>query len=438
MASLIRDKNREGQHNGCRTLQFIGADRKRKSIRLGKVSAKAGESIKAKVESILAASYSQQSWDPETSAWIGKLDPKLYDKLAAAGLLPKRGQAEAATLGEFLDGYIASRTDVKPGTATVFQQTKKYMLEFFDAKILLADITTSDANKWRRWLAAAPPDGKGLAENTVRRRCGIARQFFREAVEARKLAENPFGKMKGIAVGDNRSRDYFITREEADKVLQACPSNEWRLIFALSRYGGLRCPSEHLGLTWRDVNWEQERITVRSPKTEHVAGRESRVIPLFPELRPYLTEAFEAAEDGAQFVIAQHRGSNVNLRTQLIRIIGDAGRKPWPKLFQNLRASRATELAADYPAHVAAEWLGHSTMIAQKHYWRTTDADFEKALHQCKQTAAVTTGKSREVGIGSHCDTADSIPLRPGTDETMSPAGLEPTTYGLKVRCSTN
>ena len=56
-----------------------------------------------------------------------------------------------------------------------------------------------------------------------------------------------------------------------------------------------------------------------------------------------------------------------------------AGLKPWPKLFQNLRATRATELAAEFPAHVAAEWLGQSTMVAQNHCWRVTDADFEKA-----------------------------------------------------------
>ena len=31
------------------------------------------------------------------------------------------------------------------------------------------------------------------------------------------------------------------------------------------------------------MDWERGRITVRSPKTERHAGRESRVIPIFPE-----------------------------------------------------------------------------------------------------------------------------------------------------------
>src|SRR6185369_10764718 len=72
-------------------------------------------------------------------------------------------------------------------------------------------------------------------------------------------------------------------------------------------------------------------------------------------------------------------GSNSNLRTQLNRIIKAAGLTPWAKLFQNLRASRATELAAEHPGHVAAAWLGHSNTVADKHYRQVTDADFERA-----------------------------------------------------------
>lgn len=61
--------------------------------------------------------------------------------------------------------------------------------------------------------------------------------------------------------------------------------------------------------------------------------------------------------------------------------------EPWPKLFQNLRASRATELASEHPAHVAAAWLGHSTAIASKHYWQVTDEDFDTATKSGAQAA---------------------------------------------------
>jgi hypothetical protein len=164
-------------------------------------------------------------------------------------------------------------------------------------------------------------------------------------------------------------------------VLKACPNREWRLLFSLGRFGGLRIPSELTELRWSDVNWEAGKMTIRSPKTAHHVGHESRIVPMFPELRSILGECFDAAPDGAEFIFdGRIRDGNANLRTQLERIVERAGLKPWPKIWQNLRATRATELAAEHPGHVAAEWLGHSKLVAQKHYWRVTDADFTKAL----------------------------------------------------------
>src|SRR5262249_8842512 len=75
----------------------------------------------------------------------------------------------------------------------------------------------------------------------------------------------------------------------------------------------------------------------------------------------------------------RHRDTNANLPTQLIRIIRRAGVVAWPKLFQNLRASRETELAAEYPLHVVCAWIGNSALIAQKHYLQVTESDFERA-----------------------------------------------------------
>src|SRR5205814_2652396 len=141
----------------------------------------------------------------------------------------------------------------------------------------------------------------------IRRRCGIAKQFFRAAVRRRLITENPFADLKGLTVKGNRERDYFITREETAAVLDACPNAEWRLLFALSRYGGLRCPSEHLALTWADVDWERGRFRVASSKTEHLESGGVRWVPLFPELRLYLAEAFDLAAEGTVYLINRYR-----------------------------------------------------------------------------------------------------------------------------------
>ena len=302
-------------------------------------------------------------------------------------------------------------------------------------------MTPRDGDSWRAWLKAPLPkgakrrttnsagaaprahvagEGKGLGENTIRRWCGRAKQFFRAAIRARLIADNPFADQK-VAVQANKARLFFITREVAEKVLETCfklPNGnprpnavQWRLVFALARYGGLRCPSEFLPLRWGDVNWELGRIRVRSPKTEHHDGHGERWVPLFPELRPFLTAAYAAAciaaglpdqttgtglQEGGEFVPAiMHTKAVVticgeagaNLRTHFQRIIEQAGVTPWPKLFQNLRSTRETELAESFPLHVVTAWLGNSQPVALKQYLQVTDEHFARALEPAEDDA---------------------------------------------------
>src|SRR5262249_42048182 len=145
------------------------------------------------------------------------------------------------------------------------------------------------------------------------------------------------------------------------------------------RYGGLRCPSEHIALKWADVDWERSRFRVRSPKTANHADGGERWVPMFPELRLHLEEAFELAVPGAMHVITRYRDTNKNLRTQMHRIIRNAGLTPWPRTFHNLRASRQTELAGTFPLHVVCAWIGNKRAVAAEHYLQVTDADFERA-----------------------------------------------------------
>jgi transglutaminase-like putative cysteine protease len=83
-----------------------------------------------------------------------------------------------------------------------------------------------------------------------------------------------------------------------------------------------------LRLKWDSVNWERKRITVKSPKTEHRPGGESRIIPMFPELEKALEEVYDQAPEGAVHVITRYRDAGTNLRTQFLKIIRRAGLRP--------------------------------------------------------------------------------------------------------------
>ena len=107
------------------------------------------------------------------------------------------------------------------------------------------------------------------------------------------------------------------------------------------------------------------------------------------ELQPFLLECFEAADDGAEYVIERNRPpvlktgggwSHANLRTRFAEIIRRAGLEQWPRLWHNLRASRQTELADQFPSHVVCAWIGNSESVAREHYLQVTPEHIAKAI----------------------------------------------------------
>jgi integrase len=179
-----------------------------------------------------------------------------------------------------------------------------------------------------------------------------------------------------------KARNFFISQSLAEEVLAACPNDEWRLIFALARYGGLRCPSELATLEWTDIDWEKGRLVIHETKRKrHVEVRET---PLFPDLRPFLETCFRAKDRHPIRAIKRVLCTKNNLRTQMGRILKRARIKQWPKLFQNLRSTRETELVQQgHPVHVVCSWLGNTPKVAGKHYLQVTDEDFQRALVRC-------------------------------------------------------
>lgn len=216
------------------------------------------------------------------------------------------------------------------------------------------------------------------APATISRTVLYARQVFRWAMRRRIAKANPFGELKA-GPQTNTARAVLVSRESIAKVIDAATDAEWRLLIALSRFGGLRVPSEALALPWSDVDWEHNRLTVRSPKAEHHEGKGERIIPLFPEIREHLQAVFDAAPVGSVNVIGRYR-EGANLNPQFRRIIKRAGLVPWAKTWHNLRASRQTELAATFPIHTVCAWIGNTKAVAAGHYLQVTDADWARAV----------------------------------------------------------
>jgi integrase len=181
------------------------------------------------------------------------------------------------------------------------------------------------------------------------------------------------------------------------------------------------------------VDLDQGRLTIHSPKTDRHAGHESRQVPLFHEILPFLREVFEQAEEGEQYVLPMLQGrTGQALRKPLIAAIKRAGLVQWPRLWHNLRSTRQTELEDHTPTHVVCAWLSNNESTARQHYLQVTDEHFAEALQNPVQQVRThgRTGSQNPSGkcVETHINAQESNP--------MVPAGIEPTTVGLEGRCS--
>ena len=375
-----------GKSNGCWRVQLKCPDGKRRALHLPKkLQKRQAENCVAWIERLAAAACSGQSIDPETAAWLASVDESLHSKLVKCGLARSREATETKTVSvtSLIDGFVNSRRTVKEGTRKRWATVKAHLIEFFGPEKRIDEFTLLDADNFAEFLMAA-----GVAENTKRRYLGIAKQFFTSAVRGKLIEENPFRDQKVSINGNQEKNRFFLSRESSEQIMETCPDAEWRLIFALMRYGGLRCPSEVQALKWSDVNWERDRFLIHSIKTEHIDGKQTRWCPMFPELRSHFEACFDAAEDGEQFVISKrHCMTHRGLTAQYRQILHHAAVPEYPKLFQNLRSTRQTELAEDFPLHVVTAWIGNSRDVALKHYLQVTDEHFEQAAAKSELVA---------------------------------------------------
>ena len=391
MASVEKD----GQ--GYR-VRFIDHNKERKAIRLTGINKANAQTIAHHVQQLVNWKKTGLTLDSQTADWIAKkVGPELYDKLSNAGLIEPR---EASTLGMFLKGYLLRRANVKPATMRKWQSAVNHLIEHLGENRDLRSINAGHADEFRSFLYS-----QSQAENTVRRYCGLAKQFFRAAQRRKLIDDNPFSDQVAAVTG-NAAKFHFITRDDTAKLLKACLDHQWKMIVALTRFGGLRCPSEVLALKWEDINWLEKRFTVTSSKTEHHEGGASRVVPLFPELAEILNEGYELefqrlnehlpGKAGVVCgpVITRYRDSMQNLRSTFLKLIRRAGLQPWPKLFQNLRSTRETELAETFPLQAVTAWIGNSQLVAAKHYLQLRDEHFDRA------SVEVTHPTSKQQGEG--------------------------------------
>jgi hypothetical protein len=93
---------------------------------------------------------------------------------------------------------------------------------------------------------------------------------------------------------------------------------------------------------------------------------------LFPIVRRHLKALRRLRPDDGPDDYVFRYGVRNNVYWMVYRRCRELGIR-WPKIFINLRASCATDLAERYPSHVCEAWLGHTERVANTHYRMVTE-----------------------------------------------------------------
>ena len=318
----------------------------------------------------------------------------MHGRLVKFGLAKPRAAIEAPvamTVGALVEHYQdrPGWKKLKPGTQLSSARAFRLLCQHFDPTTPIDAITTAAAKDFYDSLNLAKGQGgRGQAVSTANVIASIVASMFNYAVDAELVDRNPFNKLPR---GTRRGNNSLVSVADSLKVPEAMRSTEDKLLFGMARWGGVRTMSEQRGLTWGDVDWANKRLLIHSPKTERHEGRESRWIPIFPELMPLLEARFIEAAEGEQHILPKYcRADNSKATTNLASAIKRAGVDAWPRLWHSLRATRQSELAKKYPAHVVSAWLGNSMKVAEKHYLMVSDDQFAEATQNPMQPVSDT------------------------------------------------
>ena len=370
MASVSTQKK-----TGLRRVIFFDLSGRRSAIHVGKISMASAREIAGHVQHLVICRKSGTDCRRSTTDWVERIRqdwPNLANRLGEFCLIAIKICSDP-TFTDFAEGLIATRSDVKPNTVKAWKQAAEKVRLFFGNRTIRS-LTAKDGSDFLRWLHS-PVDcgGAGHTASTPSKHLTIAKGFLNEAVDAEILAGNPFHKVKGDRTVDKRRRR-FITAEQIESVIRSTEDVELRAVIALSRWAGLRTPSEPFALEWSHIDWERLRITVPAVKTK------LRELPLFPELVPYLKTLHKSGVQNLFVFPRLRQFTDANLRKQMSRLIRRSGMMVWPKLFQNIRSSRQTELEERFPRKTVCAWMGNSETVADQHYLQVLDEHFDRAV----------------------------------------------------------
>ena len=439
MASLIINKK---NHTAQIKLTIAG---KRSPVFLGRMTRREAEPILRELQELELAKKHNLPIGPESRIWLKKRPEKLVARLIKLGLIDRDYLRASPTIYALFDLYDLHRARPHCGDTKQLEETladlasqarqlreqpsdtqKKSLAKLNNRRVealkavglnartmtqainarenlinFFGDISIGKITRemglgcigYLRSGANRRSKGNGgLAEPTTVKRVQLARSVFDWAIDHDLMERNPLpARLVGIK-SNNRERIEFVARSKIEIALDRSDNSlrcgldsmsreQLDVAIVLARFQAMTCPSEILELKFSDVNLKRRSMEVCKIKT----GK-NRLMPIFAESLPTLERAVERRTGSPYVISSPYLREHKNWGTLLTRRVDAAGLTRWPKIWQNLRASRCIELDTEVPSFVCAEWCGHSEAVAKSFYLKPNQEHFQRAISMPAKT----------------------------------------------------
>jgi integrase len=258
--------------------------------------------------------------------------------------LSAQGKGGPVTIAAIYQAYVADRRAEGKSTTRIEDAWKRLAPTF--GEMLPAHV---DKDVCRDYAKARLADG--VSNGTIHLELGYIRSAFIHAERANWITKAPFVWLPQKPP----PRDHYITREEAEKLLEAAalPHVKLFIILALSTAGRSEAL---LGLTWDRVDFDRRRISLKEP------GK--AVTPKGRAVTPMNETAAKALLDARKGALTTHVIEWAGKPVQSIKKgLGAAGARIGVKVSPHvLRHSAAVWMAeSGVPMAEIAQYLGHSS-----------------------------------------------------------------------------
>ena len=272
----------------------------------------------------------------------------------------KGGGVPISTWMQTYRGQNAHR--LADSTLKLFDHTAKLIGERYGTSTPVHAIKPVDAMDFPRWLTAEKKMGDSSVWGVVRR----AKTIFAAAEDAELVARNPFRTVSAPAPGSSAWE--YVGADVLERILQACPNDSWRAVFALARHAGLRA-NEIESLAWADIDWQARTMTIHPRQHRETTKKRLRVCPIIPTLHAELVRIRDAHPASEK---PTHQLGACNRNRDARRILKSAGVGDYGKTLHALRKSLESDWISKYPIADVCAWLGNSPAVAMQFYHRPT------------------------------------------------------------------